>query len=41
MRAGLDELQTVEGIGAKTADRIRWTVSEKIAPYGDNTLFSI
>jgi len=41
MRAGRDELQAVEGIGAKTADRIRWAVSEKIEPYGDNTLFSI
>jgi ERCC4-type nuclease len=41
MRAGLDELQSVEGIGAKTADRIRWAVSEKIEPYGDKTLFSI
>jgi ERCC4-type nuclease len=41
MRAGLDELQAVEGIGAKTADRIRWAVSEKIEPYGDKTLFLI
>ena len=41
MRAGRDELQTVEGIGAKTADRIRWAVSEKIESYGDKTLFSI
>jgi len=41
MRAGRDELQAIEGIGAKTADRIRWAVSEKIEPYGDNTLFSI
>jgi DNA excision repair protein ERCC-4 len=41
MRAGRDELQAVEGIGAKTADRIRWAVCEKIEPYGDNTLFSI
>ena len=34
MRADRDELQAVEGIGAKTADRIRWAVSEKIEPYG-------
>jgi ERCC4-type nuclease len=27
MCAGRDELQAVEGIGAKTADRIRWAVS--------------
>jgi ERCC4-type nuclease len=41
LRAGLDELRAVEGIGAKTADRIRWAVSEKIEPYGGKTLFSI
>jgi ERCC4-type nuclease len=41
MRAGRDELQAIEGIGAKTADRIRWAVSEKIESYGDKTLFSI
>jgi len=41
MRASFDELQAVEGIGAKTADRIRWAVSEKIESYGDRTLFSI
>ena len=41
MRASRNELQAVEGIGAKTADHIRWAVSEKIEPYGDNTLFSI
>ena len=41
MRASRDELQAVEGIGAKTADRIRWAVSEKIESYGDKTLFSI
>jgi DNA excision repair protein ERCC-4 len=41
MRAGRDDLLTVEGVGAKTADRIRWAVSEKIEPYGDKTLFSI
>ncbi len=41
MRAGLDELRAVEGIGAKTADTIRWAVSEKIESYGDKTLFSI
>jgi DNA excision repair protein ERCC-4 len=29
MRAGRDELQAIEGIGAKTADLIRWAVSEK------------
>jgi DNA excision repair protein ERCC-4 len=34
MHAGRDELQTIEGIGAKTADRIRWAVSEKIELFG-------
>jgi ERCC4-type nuclease len=34
MRAGHDDLLSVEGIGAKTADRIRWAVSEKIESYG-------
>ena len=41
MRAGRDELLTVEGIGAKTANRIRLAVSEKIESYGDKTLFLI
>ena len=41
MRASRDELQAVEGIGAKTSDRIRWAVCEKIESYGDKTLFSI
>ena len=41
MRAGRDELQAIEGIGAKTADRIRWAINEKIESYGDKTLFSI
>jgi DNA excision repair protein ERCC-4 len=35
MGASCEDLQTVEGIGAKTADRIRWAISEKITPYGD------
>ena len=34
MRAGLEDLMAIEGIGAKTADRIRWAVYEKIEPYG-------
>jgi ERCC4-type nuclease len=41
MRADRDELQTVEGIGAKVADSIRWAVNEKIESYGDKTFFSI
>jgi ERCC4-type nuclease len=41
MRDSFDELQAVEGVGAKTADRIRWAVSEKTELYGDRTLFSI
>lgn len=35
--AGREELLTVEGIGAKTADRIRWAVCEKVEPFGGNT----
>jgi ERCC4-type nuclease len=35
MGAGRDDLLSVEGIGAKTADRIRWAVSETIESYGD------
>jgi hypothetical protein len=41
MRADRYELQTVEGIGAKVADSIRWAVNEKIESYGDKTFFSI
>lgn len=32
MPARLEDLQTVEGIGAKTAGRIRWATNEDIAP---------
>jgi ERCC4-type nuclease len=41
MRADRDELQAVEGIGAKVADSIRWAVNEKIESYGDKTFFPI
>lgn len=41
MRAGHDDLMGVEGVGAKTASRIRWAVSERIEPYGAETLSSI
>lgn len=41
MRAGRDDLMAVEGVGAKTADRIRWAVSEQIESYGAETLLSI
>ncbi len=34
IRAGREELLSVEGVGAKTADRIRWAVSEHQALYG-------
>ena len=33
MLASRDDLLTVEGVGAKTSDRIRWAVSEKIELY--------
>lgn len=41
MGAGRDDLMAVEGVGAKTADRIRWAVSEKLEPYGAETLLPI
>ena len=34
IRAEREDLLAVEGVGAKTADQIRWAVSEKIAFYG-------
>ena len=41
MNASREELLKVEGVGAKTADRIRWAVGEQLEPYGDDTLFSL
>jgi DNA excision repair protein ERCC-4 len=41
MLASHNDLLAVEGVGVKTADRIRWAVSEKIESYGNKTLFSI
>jgi len=35
MCASREELLTVEGIGQKTAERIRWAIGEQLAPYGD------
>jgi len=32
--AGSEELQAVDGIGKKIAEKIKWTVSEKILFYG-------
>jgi hypothetical protein len=34
-------LQAVEGIGKNLADRIKWTVSEKIGFYGFDEDFTI
>ncbi|MFO7708497.1 MAG: ERCC4 domain-containing protein [Desulfobacterales bacterium] len=34
MCAGREELLAVEGVGAKTADRIRWAVCEKLERFG-------
>jgi len=34
IRAEREDLLSVEGVGAKTADQIRWAVSEKLAFYG-------
>jgi ERCC4-type nuclease len=35
--AGSDELQAVDGIGKKVADKIRWAVSEEMKPYFSKT----
>ncbi|MGD9194141.1 MAG: ERCC4 domain-containing protein [Desulfobacterales bacterium] len=35
--AGRDELQAVDGIGKKVADKIRWAVSEEMKPYFSKT----
>jgi ERCC4-type nuclease len=40
MNASREELLKVEGVGAKTADRIRWAVGEQLESYGDGTIFS-
>lgn len=39
--AGCEELQSVNGIGAGVAKKIRWMVSEKMIGYGDNIHFFI
>jgi len=41
MLASCERLRTVEGIGAKFADSIRWAINEKIESYGAKTLFLI
>lgn len=41
MLASHNDLLAVEGVGAKTANRIRLAVSEKIESYGDKSLFLI
>lgn len=41
MSASREDLQTVEGIGPKTAARIRWAISERVAPYGEAHGFAI
>lgn len=41
VRASRDELLAVEGVGERTADRIRWAVSEQIESYGVETSLSI
>jgi len=33
MTAGIEDLQVVEGIGRKTAEKIKWAVSEEIPPF--------
>ena len=39
--ASSEELQSVEGIGKKIADKIKWAVSEQISPYGIQDEFPI
>jgi len=39
MSASREDLLTVEGVGAKTADRIRWAVGEQVESYGGDTVF--
>jgi len=41
MLASCEDLQAIEGIGEKTAGRIRYAINEKTAPYGDETGFAI
>ena len=39
--ASKEKLQSVDGIGKNTAEKIRWIVSEKIARYGSLEEFFI
>jgi len=39
--ASSEALKSVEGIGQKIADKIKWAVSEQISPYGINDEFPI
>ena len=39
--ASCEDLQSVNGIGAGVAEKIRWMVSEKMSDYGDNNHFFI
>ncbi len=41
INAASDELQTVEGIGRETAERIKWAVSEQIGLHGFSDNFPI
>ena len=34
MTASRDELESVDGIGKDTAEKMKWAISEKITPYG-------
>ncbi len=37
--AGIDDLQTVDGIGKNIAEKIKWAVSERVPPSSDNKPF--
>jgi DNA excision repair protein ERCC-4 len=38
--AGIDDLQTVEGIGKNIAEKIKWAVSERVAPSSNKSFES-
>jgi ERCC4-type nuclease len=41
MSASREDLKEIEGIGAKTADRIRWAVNEQTESYGAESELAI
>jgi DNA excision repair protein ERCC-4 len=39
MTASVEDLQTVDGIGKDTAEKIKWAVNEQVSSYGDQEVF--